>query len=507
MMYFYVMNRSISFVMLFVMMTASVVAQNQDSDLAAEVEALIAAMPSGDPEQLEAAGERMMKKGMETGRCAPYAAGVFALSRVAMAQGDYERTRSLFRERTDCLRGVSLLEFQRAVLAFSEGRYAEAREIWRAVASDPVAEVQAAKTMENIGACWQREGQLDSAQWYYEKALNLQGEQVNLMTLNNIVSILNNKGRYDEVRPFFEVGMSIEFTDSTALDMLFWNLLVSEVMQGNKEASLEVMRERESKGLVGVPRYAIEAYWQYLLLQDDYDAFIAHRAEFSADQLAEMLQSAPAFMSDLFDDGKGSEVGRLPLSVKWVIARRGLELVQQIESDATESRPVSLLQEKLEKKLAQEQRWNNVLMGSLLGVVLVVGVVWVVSILARGKRRGTAERMEFSNADHKSIQAIRQALVNQSGGEEALLHLAELRELLEARQSNSLSRIMGEVDLTPSELKLLQLIGKSYNAQECAKMLSCTKSHVYNLRSSVRKKLDLPESISLKSWVVENMGH
>ena len=492
--------------MLYVMMTASMAAQNQDLELSAEVEVLIDAMTSDDAEELEVAGARMMKNGEETGRCAPYAAGVYTLSRVALSQGDFERTRSLLQDRTDCLRGLPRLEFQRAVLAFSEGRYAEAREIWRAVASDLTNEEQAVKAIENMGACWQREEQLDSAQWYYEKALSLQGEQINLMTVNNIVSILNDKSRYDEVRSFFEVGMSIEITDSTALDMLYWNLLVSEVMQGNEEASLEVMREREEKGFVGVPDYAIDAYWQYLLLQDDYDAFIAHRAEFSAGQLAEMLKTAPTFLSDLFDDGRRSEVGRLPLSVKWVIARRGLELAQLIESADAESRPVSMLQVKLEQKLAQEQRWNNVLMGSLVGGVLLVGGAWVFSILARGKRRGAAERMEFSNADHKSVQAIRQALVNQTGGEEALLHLAELRELLEARQSNSLSRIMGEVDLTPTELKLLQLIGKSYNAQECAKMLNCTKSHVYNLRSSVRKKLDLSESISLKSWVVENMG-
>jgi tetratricopeptide (TPR) repeat protein/DNA-binding CsgD family transcriptional regulator len=492
--------------MLFVMALTILTAQSPDANVVAELDDLIEAMNGNGPVAMEAAGERMMKNASESGRCAPYAAGVYALSRVAISQGDYERAHALFEERTDCLRMLPQLEFQRAVLAFSEGRYGEARAIWKSVVENTENELLKAKSVENMGACWQREGQLDSAQLHYSRALELQGDRVNLMTVNNIVSILNLTARYDEVRTFFAVGMSLESEDSTALDMLFWNLIQSEVMQGNDVAATEAMREREERGFVGVPDYAIYAYWNFLLFMDDYDAFSAHRAKFSADELAQMLDGSPVHIKDLFDDGRDSEFGRLPLSVKWVIARRGLELARELESSMTNSRPVSMLQSKLEEKLTQEQRWNDLLMASLVGCVMLVGGVWVFSILARGRRRGAAERMEFSNADHKSVQAIREALVKQSGGEEALLHLAELRELLEARQTNSLSRIMGEVDLTPTELKLLQLIGKSYNAGECAKMLNCTKSHVYNLRSSVRKKLDLPETISLKTWVVENMG-
>ena len=503
--YFYIMFRKLSFVMFLIMTSACVGAQELDLELIEEVEDLVEAMPADDQEAFREAGERMMRLAEESGRCAPFAAGTFALVRIALASGDLERAHALFDQRPECLRQLPRMEFQRAVLAFSEQDYATAREIWQQFVGNG-SELNRVKAMENIGACWQREGELDSAQFHYERALKHQGDQVNLMTLNNIVSILNLKSRYAEVRTFFEIGLTLEVKDTTALDMLYWNMLIAETMQGHEEAALNVMREREAVGLMEVPDYAIFAYWKYLMLMDDYEAFIAHRANYSAEELASKLESVPNYLVDLFDDGRSSELGRLPLSVKWVIARRGFDLARRLEAVVSDSRPVSILQTRLEQKLAEEQRWNALLMGSLMVVVLMVGGAWVYAIMRKVKRRGAAERMEFSDADHKSVQAIREALVNQSGGEEALLHLAELRELLEARQNDSLSRIMVDVDLTPTEIKLLQLIGKSYNAQECAKMLGCTKSHVYNLRSSVRKKLGLPESISLKSWVLENMG-
>ena len=55
--------------------------------------------------------------------------------------------------------------------------------------------------------------------------------------------------------------------------------------------------------------------------------------------------------------------------------------------------------------------------------------------------------------------------------------------------------VFTDLDLTPTEIEVAECILLGLNAQEIAAQLQCTPSYIYNVRSSVRKKLDLdPES-------------
>lgn len=459
-------------------------------------------VPVGDLSALENQGREFLAEGED---CVSFAVGTYALARAAVGRGEYDRANVLLDERPECLMGATNLRYLMGQLAFIEERYAAARDHWRFVA----AHVKGANLLgatQNIGACHQREGSLDSAQYYYEEALRLQGDDIQPMTLNNIVSILNERHEYAEVGTFFEVGKSLPVTDSTALDMMYWNMISAQVMLNNPQLAREVFDDRLARGFSGVPEYAVQVHWGYLLMLDDYEGFIKHRAGLSQDYLTRSHANAEPYLKDLFDDGEFSEIGRLPLSVKWVIAKRGLEVEQEVAQSGLPNGSVIILQEKLQRMIEERQWLNRFLLGSgSLLLLVLTAYVWKLNRQKRS-REMVASRLHFGASDHKSIQLIRDALVTRSNNEEAIAHLAELKDLLEAKQELSMMRLNEQSALTESELKLLELIGKGYAASECAKLMNCTKSHVYNLRSQIRKKLHLDESESLKAWVTREMS-
>ncbi len=480
-------------------------AQTFDEELDNRVINELKQLPWSSNSEMIAYGERMMAKGRESGGCFEAVIGAYALAEIAQRQGELDRAIALLDAGDACLLQSTSVRYQLGILHFRQSEYSQARQHWRFVVNHAGADNQASAT-QNIGTCYQREGQLDSAQFYYEEALRLQGDDIKLMTLNNIVSTLNARGRYQDVGPFFEVARRIDDPDSTALDMLYWNMLSANILLDKEAEARSIYEERQAQGFDQIPDYAVDVYWMYLLMRDDYDAFIAHRATLSTDFLIELYDQVPAFMEDLCENQQHSAVSHLPLAVKWDIARRGLVLEQTYGKAAVPNGSVVILQEKLERMLEERRRLNGLLMGAAAFMLLAVGVFFVRKNQQRRTREHTASRLKFDERDHKSIQIIRDALVARSNSEGAIAQLAELKELLEAKQSESMHRWMVKSDLSESELRLLELIGKGYSAAECSKLMNCTKSHIYNLRSQIRKKLNLEESESLKSWVMRELG-
>lgn len=491
--------------MSFVMIASGVGAQDFDQSFDDRVIDELKRLPWSSDEEMMAYGERMMELGRGNGGCFEAIMGAYAQAEVASRQGDLDRALGALPEEDACLMKSTSVRYMLALLHFRRSEYGDARRHWGFVAAHGPSENRSSAT-QNIGTCFQKEGELDSALVYYEAALHMQGDDVKMMTLNNIVSTLNERSRFKDVRPFFEVARRIEATDSTALDMLYWNMLSASIHLGDESEVLKIYREREALGLTGVPEYAIKVYWMYLLMMDDYESFIAHRASLAPDVLKDLHEHVPMFLEDLCDHGSHSEISRLPLSVRWDIARRGLVLEQSYSQSSSPDGSVVKLREKLEAMLEERKQMTRLLMGAGAFMLLAIGLYFLRKNQMRRMRQDTARRLKFDESDHKSIQVIRDALVDRSNSEEAIAQLAELKDLLEAKQSESMHRWLAQSDLTESELRLLELIGKGYSAAECSKLMTCTKSHIYNLRSQIRKKLNLEESESLKSWVMREMG-
>lgn len=493
------------FIMASVMISSVSMAQEFDRELDNQVIMELNELPWSNNGEMIAYGELMMEKSREGEGCFEAIMGGYSLAEVALRQGDLDRAIGILEGGDPCLLQSTSVRYQLGILYFRQSEFAEARKHWRFVAAHSDTDNRPYAT-QNIGTCFQREGQLDSAQYYYEEALLMQGDDIQLMTLNNIVSTLIDRGRHQDVGAFFEVARRIDVQDSTAMDMLYWNMLSANIILDRETEARSVYMEREDLGFKGIPEYAVDVYWMYLLMLDDYDAFIAHRASLSRDFLDRLHDRAPTFLEDLCDNGSQSEVSHLPLSVKWDIARRGLVLEQTYSKASAPDGSVVILKEKLERMLEERRKLNALLMGAAAFLLLAAGGFYIRKNQQRRTRKHTASRLKFDESDHKSMQIIRDALVEQSNSELAIAQLAELKELLEAKQSDSMQRWLVKSDLSESELRLLELIGKGYSAAECSMLMNCTKSHIYNLRSQIRKKLNLEESESLKSWVMREMG-
>lgn len=66
--------------------------------------------------------------------------------------------------------------------------------------------------------------------------------------------------------------------------------------------------------------------------------------------------------------------------------------------------------------------------------------------------------------------------------------LLGLQSLVENRALRFKSR------LTPAEIEVVELLMAGTPVNEMARQLACSKPHIYNVRSSIRKKLDLPST-------------
>lgn len=456
-------------------------------------------LKDADQETLSEAGQQYVQDGMASNECWQLAVGTFLWSRCLFREGDLETADSLLRINQPCLLSIPHTAFQVATMDFFQNDYASAIDHWRLVLLHEWGPSKS-KTLENIGSCWQRLGRLDSAQHYYEKSLSLQGDQVGMMTINNIISVLNNRGLQEDVEAFFKIGSNLPVSDSTALDMLYWNMISASVFLNDGKRANEVFEEWHLRGFKQIKSYAFAIYTHLLLLNDDMEGFMAQLELFLHDVEAMEGFKNPE-LELLVDAPEGSLLDGLSLEQRWFISREFfLSKVGESENER-EVQAAKSLQMKLERKLEEEQFWNRVMVLGFLAFLLFATGYVLVALGQRKRRSQTARNFEFGTHDHKSVQLIRDSLVSQSNSEVALAQLAELRELLESKQIGTLNRWAEGQGLTSSEFRLLELIGKGYSAAECSSLMDCTKSHIYNLRSSIRKKLSLPESETLKVWV------
>lgn len=70
--------------------------------------------------------------------------------------------------------------------------------------------------------------------------------------------------------------------------------------------------------------------------------------------------------------------------------------------------------------------------------------------------------------------------------------------------TDNIESIESYEDLTNSEKKILKHLISGFDAKEIARMLKVSPSHVYNSRSHIRRKLDIPRSATIEDWVLSN---
>ena len=88
---------------------------------------------------------------------------------------------------------------------------------------------------------------------------------------------------------------------------------------------------------------------------------------------------------------------------------------------------------------------------------------------------------------------------------EALLSLQKVEIIHNSASSPSskasLQTIKGIDDLSESEFTILQLSLEGIPNKEIAHQLQVSSGYIYNSRSAIRKKLDIPKESSIRKWI------
>jgi DNA-binding CsgD family transcriptional regulator len=130
-------------------------------------------------------------------------------------------------------------------------------------------------------------------------------------------------------------------------------------------------------------------------------------------------------------------------------------------------------------------------------ILLTIGMVWAWTRSSR-----VAPGPESS--DERTI--IRQALTGDTGAERGLHALGRWMARCQSRTEKLKDHLPAWQELGPAEKELIDCMLKGMAPKEIAQLRGVSTLHIYNLRSQVRKKLNVPKHQDLLSFLRNQAG-
>ena len=159
---------------------------------------------------------------------------------------------------------------------------------------------------------------------------------------------------------------------------------------------------------------------------------------------------------------------------------------------------------------------------SILGyfIILVASVLIAYAMVKRERIKSSQRELEAVltksaaarerqtlNLKMDDVRTLGDAITQGKRTSDAMLILEKMSlSLMPSSQSGGLNleSIESYNYLTNSEKKILNHLISGFDAKEIARMLKVSPSHVYNSRSHIRRKMDIPRSATIEDWVLSN---
>ena len=227
-------------------------------------------------------------------------------------------------------------------------------------------------------------------------------------------------------------------------------------------------------------------------------------ADFPYTQLVEVQQNTDAFQE------------RWEYFVAWEKERANF--IRQYINDQQEStaQRINKLTTELEQSDASVERLRSVLGYVLASLTLIL----VGYFLFRYERMRSSQRAlesvladannqnsETLELDLDDVRTLGDAITQGKRTADAMLILQKLNLwLMPMRKSKALNvQSLEQYDqLTNSEKKILKEMLAGFGAKEIARLLKVGPAHIYNARSKIRQKLDIPKDMTIDDWVIAN---
>ena len=351
----------------------------------------------------------------------------------------------------------------------------------------------------NIGSAFNQMDQLDSALYWYDKAYQFDPPRATAMLFNNMASIKLKQEKFNDANHYLHLAESRmnEYTPSYLETLIKYNYLETYRNLGRITEAQEIYREIDSERL---PRGA-EIIGLNVLLS--YCISIADTAEFlriSTLHLKLLESSSDGIMIQFSQLRQALERNDGSQRELWASLRRDRGNVPST-SDAS----VSYIDEKLSASYTKWRR-GAIALSVIIVLAILVGLwAWRRKLNASKMLKNMVDdvRNEFS-AD-ENVQKIRSALEGKGPVDEAidgLLRMDYELSLYKASDSSRQEIPWERLDATETEIIKLFLARKT--VPEIARLRGCSVGHVYNVKTSIRKKLELSnETRALEKYLLQ----
>lgn len=384
-------------------------------------------------------------------------------------------------------------------------------------------------TSMNLSACYNESDQLDSAIQVLEHALEATpsgnpNEAVPEWIQTYYERIRINLGALQVTSyDYLNALNTLAETDTSRLDAYWNNLLWCNVMLANQ--GLAKFEQRDSVWFNRVqyipfeeldPAFHAHALHQILIEKDfiQFQKFKKALSRWGSSSLTE--ESSP--YSALWDTALSDRMtlAAFQLYAKWAENEDQFQL-QRVQKVLELNR--DRLTE-LEAHLNAATEKNHFIVYATGGLFLLISAGFLGYFYHfRTKRRERAEAVDLVlnptqpqaktpplPIDRSDIRIIGDAISHGRKISDALLVLKKLTSLLDVETQplhplRSLDRIPEVEKLSEREFQVLQHIASGFDAKEISRSLDMAPEYIYNLRSRIRKKLQIPKEQPFEVWV------
>lgn len=387
--------------------------------------------------------------------------------------------------------------YVKGVQAFRQGSYRSARASFEQSLALSPRDRWGGQIWLNIGSCHQMAGRLDSAIRAYDSAYAYLPPGPILWLLQiNIAGLNADRQQYQN--SLYHAGQVAQKAppESYYARLARYNLLSAYTKLDSTAPADTLFRALYFEDLPpGSEWSAIRILLAYCHSRDD-----TARFQDLSDQYRAYLEDTTGY----------PQLGTEGLLARLYLHRRPLDfellwdaLAQRRRSERqayTATRYEANLQEEVAAKTRALKNLQSTTSQIALVFSVLLGLVvlfWLGRLLIQGKRFARLDR-ELSADDH--LQTIKAGLQKGGSGRRALQALLRLDKQLRRQEQQRLVGLPLE-KLNPREKQTVYLLARGMSAQEILMTMDISPKYLYNLKSSIKKKLQIPSELKLEDYL------
>ena len=352
----------------------------------------------------------------------------------------------------------------------------------------------------NLGSAYNSLSMLDSAISFYDAAYEGYGDREPALVLNNIASVKIKQGKYADAKHYLEMALQkLKPEEHDVSRLVDINRLQVELELGNRNEAAVLFAILDNNQLpAGNEMQALRTLLGYCIVVDDTAMYYTLSRRFY-----EVFQYGQTVTDSLLVEiHKSISLNSTFLPILW---RLGKEAELKTMNNAQPLNRSSRVDRSVSENYRRLRVTNTVLIGIVLGGIIILIVMLLRKRSSDRMLKGLIDEARDKLSPDTNVQVIRSALEGRGSAKHAINALLQMDYALSLQNvSASQERNIPWDQLDSTETEVLKLLINKKSAKEISQFMNCSVGHVYNVKSKLRRKLNLPdESKALEKWIAQ----